>query len=496
MEENLFDKTEPSPKVRLAAIDDVIREDENNLPPDAPDAPDVSDPPKRTDKFTEGSLWKNIFVFSLPLIFSQVLQVLFNMSDVAVVGKFASSDAMGSVGSTTTLVTLFTGFLIGLGAGINVKVAQFLGAKRDKDVEETVHTSFLISLIAGAIVCVACFFLGRIMLVLLETNAELLDGAVLYFKIYALGMPALAVFNFASGVLSAKGDTKRPLIYLTISGILNVFLNLFFVIICKMQAEGVAYASIISQYISAVLVMVRLIKQKDSCKFSFKKLKISGEKAKAVLTLGLSAGVQNALFAIANLFVQNAVNSFDKVVVNGNAAASNADSIVYNVMAAFYTACSTFIGQNLGAGKRDRILKCYFISLAYSAGFGLVIGLFLVFFGRLFLFFFTNEEEVVVFAMERLRVMGLSYFISALVDSAIAASRGLGKSLVPTIILVLGTCVFRIVWIYTIFAYFRTIPSLYLLYAASWIVTSTAETIYFFTVYKKLMKTSSLEHWA
>ena len=242
--------------------------------------------------------------------------------------------------------------------------------------------------------------------------------------------------------------------------------------------------------------MVRLIKQKDSCKFSFKKLKISGEKAKAVLTLGLSAGVQNALFAIANLFVQNAVNSFDKVVVNGNAAASNADSIVYNVMAAFYTACSTFIGQNLGAGKRDRILKCYFISLAYSAGFGLVIGLFLVFFGRLFLFFFTNEEEVVVFAMERLRVMGLSYFISALVDSAIAASRGLGKSLVPTIILVLGTCVFRIVWIYTIFAYFRTIPSLYLLYAASWIVTSTAETIYFFTVYKKLMKTSSLEHWS
>ena len=451
---------------------------------------------KKNDRFTEGSLWKNIFIFSLPLIFSQVLQVLFNMSDVAVVGKFANSNAMGSVGSTSTLVTLFTGFLIGMGAGVNVKVAQYLGAKRNKDVEETIHTSFLICLILGVIVCTLCFFLGRLMLILLETKADLLDGAVLYFKIYAFGMPALAIFNFGNGVLSAKGDTKRPLIYLTISGILNVFLNLFFVIVCKMETEGVAIASIISQYVSAVLVMFRLMRQTDVCKFSFEKLVFSPVIAKDVLSLGFSAGIQNALFAVANLFVQNAVNSFDTAVVNGNSAASNADSIVYNVMAAFYTACSTFIGQNLGAGKRDRILKSYFISLAYSAGFGLVLGLFLVCFGRLFLFFFTNEEEVVEFAMQRLRVMGCSYFISALVDSAIAASRGLGKSLVPTIILVIGTCVFRIVWIYTIFAYFHTIPSLYLLYAASWIVTSTAEIIYFFNVYKKLTKTSPTSHWA
>ena len=449
------------------------------------------------DLFTEGSLWKNMFLFSMPLVFSQLLQVLFNMSDVAVVGKFGSADAMGSVGSTSTLVALFTGFLIGLGAGVNVKVAQFVGAKKDKDVRETVQTSFVLSLTAGIVVFLACFFLGSTMLGLLDTNAELLPGAVRYFRIYAFGMPALAVFNFGNGVLSATGDTKRPLVYLTVSGVLNIILNIFFVVVCKMQAEGVAYASIISQYLSAVLVMIRLIRRTDSCAFSFAKMSFAPDKAKAVLVLGLSAGIQNALFSIANLFVQKSLNSFDKAVVNGNVAAANADTIVYNVMAAFYTAGATFVGQNFGAGKKERILKSYFVSLVYALSFGLVLGLLLVVFSKQFLFLFTQsgegvspeEQELLMSAAtERLKIMGCSYFISSFVDSAIAASRGLGKSLVPTIALIFGTCVFRIIWIYTVFAHFHTILSLYLLYPASWIITATFEIIYFFKVYKKIIR--------
>lgn len=417
------------------------------------------------------------------------------MSDVAVVGKFASADAMGSVGSTSTLVALFTGFLIGMGAGVNVKVAQFLGAKRDKDVSETVSASFLLCLAVGGIVCLACFFLGEFMLSLLDTKAELLAGATLYFKIYSLGMPALAVFNFGNGVLSAKGDTKRPLVYLAVAGVLNVLLNLFFVIVMKMQAEGVALASMLSQYLSAILVLVRLARQSGACKLNFSRLSFSWEKARAVLVLGLSAGAQNALFSVANLFVQKSLNSFDKITVNGNAAAANADTVVYNVLAAFYTACSTFVGQNVGAGKKDRILKCYFVSLAYAVSFGLVLGLGFVVFSKQFLFFFIEDggnavetEALMSAATERLRIMGCSYFISAFVDSAIAASRGLGKSLLPTVILFFGTCVFRIVWIYTVFASFRTIPSLYLLYPASWIITSIAEIICFFVYYKEEKK--------
>lgn len=458
---------------------------------------------KTSDKnlFTEGSLWKNMFLFSMPLVFSQLLQVLFNMSDVAVVGKFGSADAMGSVGSTSTLVALFTGFLIGLGAGVNVKVAQFVGAKREKDVRETIHTSFILSVSVGLVVCLACFFLGSFMLQLLDTKEELLAGAVLYFRIYAFGMPALAVFNFGNGVLSATGDTKRPLVYLTISGVLNIILNLFFVIVCGMKSEGVAYASIISQYLSAFLVMLRLVRRKDYCKFSFSELKFSKDKAKAVLALGLSAGIQNALFSVANLFVQRALNSFPKAVVNGNVAAANADTVVYNVMAAFYTAGSTFVGQNFGAGKRDRILKCYFVSLVYALSFGLVLGGLFVIFSKQFLFFFTQSGESVSpeeqaqlmqAATERLTIMGCSYFISSFVDSAIAASRGLGKSLVPTIALIFGTCVFRIIWIYTVFAYFHSILSLYLLYPASWVITATFEIVYFFRTYKKTVRTPKI----
>lgn len=297
---------------------------------------------------TSGSLWKNILLFSLPLMGSQVLEVLFNLSDVAVVGRFADYMALGAVGSTTLLVTLFTGILIGMGAGVNVRVAHELGAENRKGTEETIHTSLLLCAIAGLLVCVVCLLFSGQMLSMMNTKPELMDQAVLYMKIYALGMPAMAVYNFGNGVLSARGDTKRPLIYLSIAGVINVLLNLFFVIVCHMAAAGVATASAIALYISAALVMIHLLRRKDECRVSLRKLRLHPKACKAVLLLGIPTGLQNGIFAIANLFVQAGVNSFDAVTVSGNAAAANADSLIYNVMFAFYTACASFIGQNWG----------------------------------------------------------------------------------------------------------------------------------------------------
>ena len=310
-------------------------------------------------EMTSGSLWKNILLFSLPLMGSQVLEVLFNLSDVAVVGRFADYMALGAVGSTTLLVTLFTGILIGMGAGVNVRVAHELGAENRKGTEETIHTSLLLCAIAGLLVCVVCLLFSGQMLSMMNTKPELMDQAVLYMKIYALGMPAMAVYNFGNGVLSARGDTKRPLIYLSIAGVINVLLNLFFVIVCHMAAAGVATASAISLYVSAFLVMSHLLKRTDDCKVSLRKIRLHPKACKAVLLLGIPTGLQNGIFAIANLFVQAGVNSFDAVMVSGNAAAANADSLIYNVMFAFYTACASFIGQNWGAGNKKRMLKSY-----------------------------------------------------------------------------------------------------------------------------------------
>lgn len=439
-------------------------------------------------QITSGSPWKNMFLFSVPLMLSQLLQVLFNMADVAVVGKFSSAEALGAVGSTAILVSLFTGFLIGMGSAVNVRVAQHLGARDKERASASVRTSFVICLATGCIITILCLLSARFMLELLGTKDDLIEGAVLYFRIYALGMPALGIFNFGNGVLSANGDTKRPLAYLMIAGILNVIFNLFFVIVCGMAEDGVALASIITQYVSAVLILLHMGRQTDECAFRLRDLKkgLDTTEGGRVLGLGIPAGLQNAIFAVANLFIQSAVNSFDSVMVEGNSAAANADAVIYNVMAAFYTACSTFMGQNLGAGKRDRVLKSYFIGIAYSFVAGALLGGALYLFGREFLSLFANEEAVIEAGLQRTRIMSFSYAVSAFMDCTIAACRGIGKSFTPTVIVIMGSCVFRVAWIYTVFAYFHTIPSLYLLYIFSWTITAVAEIICFAVNYKKL----------
>ena len=438
--------------------------------------------PEQQD-LTRGPLGKQIFWFSVPLIFSNLLQVLFNMTDVAVVGRFAGPLALGAVGSTVTLVTLFTGFLIGLSGGVNVLTALHFGARDRTELSDTVHSAAVVCALAGMCLLMIGVIFARPILVLLHTKEELLEGAVLYLRIYFLGMPALGIYNFGNAVFSAVGDTKRPLCYLSAAGAVNVVLNLFFVIVCGMDVAGVAVASVISQYISAILVAAALFRAQAGYGLRRTELRLHGSRTRAILRIGVPAGLQSCIFALANLFTQVGVNSFDAVLVAGNSAAANADALVYGAMDAVYIACGSFIGQNYGARQKARIKKSYLISVGYSFGFGLALGLLLLTLGPLFLSLFTKEPAVVEAGMKRLAIMSLSYCVSAFMDCTIAASRGLGKSLAPTVIVILGSCVFRVAWIYTVFAYFRTIPSLYLLYVCSWTLTAIAEIAYFLHVY-------------
>lgn len=387
---------------------------------------------------------------------TQVLEVLFNLSDVAIAGKFADYIALGAVGSTTLLVSLFTGFLIGMGAGVNVRAAHRLGAGDDEGVRMTVHSSLLVCGIIGVIVCLVCLFLAEPMLTLLRTKSELITEAVTYLRIY-----------------------------LSIAGALNVALNLFFVICCGMAASGVAAASVISQYLSAGLIVVHLVRRRDCCALRPSRKYISRKACADVLMLGIPAGIQNAVFAVANLFVQTGVNHFDAITVSGNSAAANADAIIFNVQAAIHTACASFISRNRGAGNHSRMMKSYAVSLTYSFAAGAILGGLLMLFGRGFLSLFANDAEVINTGMERLYIMGWSYPIAAFMDCTIAAARGIGRTVVPTIMVIMGSCVFRVVWVYTIFAHFQTITSLYLLYSFSWAITAVAEIAYFLPASRK-----------
>ena len=327
---------------------------------------------------TSERLPRQILLFSLPLMASNVLQVLFNMADIAVIGRFAGSLSMAAVGSTATAVTLFTGILIGVGGGINALVARYYGARDRQELQRTVHSSAIICLICGILLLIFGFFGSRPLLRLLNTKPELLDKATLYMQIYFCGMPALALYNFGNAVYSAIGNTKKPLYYLLFSGIVNVVLNLVFVIVCDLDVAGVALASIISQYLSAIFLTAALFRSREAYGLSPKLLRLHRKNCREILTLGIPSGLQNAIFYIANMFIQAGVNSFDTVMVAGNSAAANADGLVYDVMAAFYTACSSFIGLNYGAGRRREIRRSYLICLGYSFGVGAILGFSLV----------------------------------------------------------------------------------------------------------------------
>ena len=436
----------------------------------------------------QGTLWKQILFFSLPIAATSMLQQLFNSADVAVVGRFSAQKdlALAAVGSTSSVVNLFITIITGLAVGANVVIARSIGASDEKRARQAVHTALILSLLCGAILLVLGECIALPLLEIMDTPSDIIGLAGKYLRIYMLGVFFQTIYNFEASILRANGDTRRPLFCLIFSGAVNVVLNLVFVIGFQLDVAGVALASILSQYVSAILILIHMARLRNSCRLEFKALTLSIGETRRILGLGIPSGIQNGIFAIANLFIQIGVNSFDSTIVSGNSAAVNVDNVIYNVMAAFYTGCSTFMGQNWGAGKKDRMLKSYYISLGYSFLIAAVLSAAFWLCAEPFLYIFTNDADVVATGIDRMRIMCFSYAISAFMDCTIAACRGLGRSLIPTIIVVLGSCVFRVIWVYTIFAHFHTIPSLYLLYPFSWILTAAAEIGYFIHCFRRL----------
>ena len=436
---------------------------------------------------TEGVIWKQILIFFFPILIGTFFQQLYNTVDAVVVGRFAGKEALSSVGgSSSQIINFVVGFFTGLSAGSTVIIAQYYGAKNRDGLHRALHTAYAFSAVFGILAGIIGVFATPAILRMMKTPDNLMADSELYVQIYFSGLIFICIYNIGSAILRAIGDSKRPLYYLAIAGVLNVLLNLFFVIVFHMAAAGVATATTIAQYVSAGLIMIHLIRRKDECHVSLKNIRFHRDAGVRVLMIGIPAGIQSAVFAIANLFVQAGVNSFNTITVSGNAAATNADSLIFNVLYAFYTGCSSFMSQNYGAGNKKRILKSYFVCLFYSFSASVLLGVLLFVFGHQFLSLFATDTAVIDAGMQRIRIMAFSYAVSVFMDCTTAASRGIGKTIVPTIIILLGSCAFRIVWIYTIFAWIHTIPSLYLLYVFSWLITSAAEIIYFTISYRKL----------
>ena len=431
---------------------------------------------------TQGRLGKQILFFSLPLMISNVLQVLFNMSDIAVVGRFAGSTALGAVGSTTILVTLFTGFLIGVGTGVNVLVARCFGARSEKDTRATVHTSLLIMGILGILLLALGELFATQMLRLLNTKEELLEGAALYLRIYFLGMPATMVYNFGAALLRAVGDTRRPLYYLFSAGVINVILNLFFVIVCRLDVAGVAIATVISQCVSAVLVVRCMMRESGAVHLELRQLRIWKGRLVQILQVGLPAGFQGVLFALSNVVIQSSINSFGEIVVAGNAAAANIESFVYVSMNAFHQANVSFTSQNLGAGRYDRIRPI----LLRAQGCVIVVGLFLggaaTLFGPQLLGIYSDSDAVIAAGMDRLSIICATHALCGMMDVMVGSLRGLGYSVMPMLVSLIGACGLRLIWITAIFRIpeYHTVQTVYWSYPVSWIITFLAHLICFF----------------
>ncbi|MCH5281933.1 MAG: MATE family efflux transporter [Lachnospiraceae bacterium] len=437
-----------------------------------------------------GPILSKLLAFAFPLMCSGVLQLLFNAADIIVVGNFAGDNSLAAVGSNTPLINLLTNFFVGLSIGGNVMAAHFYGAKQDKDLHETVHTAMLLSIFSGIILTIVGCFGAKTILIWMKTPEEVLPLATLYLRIYFLGMTATMVYNFGSAILRAVGDTRRPLYFLTIAGIINVLLNLFFVIECKLDVAGVAMATAISQCISAALVVRCMIKEQGSIHLELKKLRIYQDKFLKIVQVGVPAGFQGVVFSISNVIIQSSVNSFGATVVAGNSAAANIEGFVYIAMNAFHQAAISFTGQNVGAAKYERINKILLSAELCVLTVGVVFGNLVVFFGQPLLGLYTNSAAVVEAGMMRMRIVCRLYAFCGMMDVMVGSLRGLGYSVMPMIVSLIGACGLRLLWIFTFFRMdqFHTTTSLYLTYPASWSITLLAHIICFIVVRKGLEK--------
>ena len=437
----------------------------------------------------EGPILGKVLIFSIPLMLSGILQLLFNAADVIVVGRFAGSQSLAAVGSTSALINLLINVFMGFSVGVNVLVARYYGGRKERDVSETVHTAVTLSLVCGLILVAVGLALTRPLLELMGTPDDVIDKAVLYMQIYFIGMPANMLYNFGSAILRAVGDTKRPLYYLSAAGVVNVILNLISVIIFHMDVAGVALATIISQIISALCVLRCLMRHESCLKIRLGELKIHKEKLMGIVKVGLPAGMQGAIFSISNVLIQSSVNSFGSIAMAGNTAAQNIEGFIYNTMVAVYQANLSFTSQNYGAGKFSRINRIMFICIGVVSVVGFSIGVLAYGAGTSLLSIYSSDPEVIAYGMTRLQIIGLTYFTCGIMDTMVGSIRGIGYSVLPMLVSLTGACLFRIIWIFTIFQWSHTLLTLYISYPASWVLTATAHIVCFFLIRKKLPDT-------
>ncbi len=442
-----------------------------------------------------GSILPKLLKLSLPLMLSSVLQLLFNAADIIVVGNFASDNSLAAVGSTSSLVNLITNLFLGLSTGANVMTSRYMGAQDNERVSKTVHTSIFLSIVSGLILTLVGVLFADKMLLLMQTPDEVLGLSSLYLRIYFSGMVAMMVYNFGSSILRSKGDTKRPLYYLAFAGVVNVVLNLIFVIFLKMDVAGVALATVISQCVSAALVLRCLMKETDAFHFEFKKLRPDRIITGKILGIGIPAGFQGVVFSLSNVVIQSSINGFGPIVMAGSAAAASIEGFVWVSMNAFSQGALTFMSQNIGAAKYSRINRIAFISCACAAVTGLVLGNLAYLFGGALLGIYDPRPEIIAPGLTRMGLVCVFYFTCGLMDCIVGAIRGMGYAVAPTIVSLLGACGLRILWIFTIFAIpeYHTETMLFVSYPISWTITFLAHFVCYIFMRRKYPK-HDLEH--
>ena len=437
-----------------------------------------------------GAILPKLLRFTMPLMLSSILQLLFNAADIIVVGRFAGDNALAAVGSNTSLINLLVNLFIGLSVGANILAARFYGAGEKEGLRQTVHTAMLLSLISGLFLAIVGAFGAATILTWMQSPEEVRGLAAIYLRIYFLGMPATMLYNFGAALLRATGDTQRPLYYLTFAGVVNVVLNLVFVIVCDMDVAGVATATVISQCISAFLVVRCMMMDPGAIHLDLRQLRIYRMRLKQILQVGLPAGFQGALFSLSNVFIQSSVNSFGEVVVAGNAAAANIETFIYAAMNAFYQATISFVSQNYGAGKYERIRPIMVRALGCVIAVGATLSAFTLAFGHQLLGIYSDSEAVIAAGIERITVVCSSYFLCGMMEIMVGVLRGLGYSVMPMIVSLVGACGLRILWIATLFQIpsLHTIGTLYWSYPVSWSLTVSAHFICYIWASKRLKK--------
>lgn len=439
-----------------------------------------------------GSLFSQIFRFSLPLIGANIMTLLFHATDLIVLGQFAPENvrtaATAAVGATAALSIFLLIFFLGFSAGVNSITARYIGAKDHKKVSRTVHASIALGIVSGLIVAVLGVLFSRTVLQWMSTPGDVIEKATIYLQICSVGLPFTVLYIIGAAILRAVGDTKRPLIYITVAGFVNVFLNLFFVLVFKMDAAGVALATKISNIVSAVLVLRALHQSDGSIRLIFKKLRLHWATLKEVLWIGIPAGVQGALYCFSNIFIQSSVNSLGSFAMAGNAASQSLEGMANVACGAYYQTSMSFTGQNLGGKKYKRMVRSIFICLLYTTAFSLVLcGIFLMF-GRPMLGLYNPDPTVIQWGMERLVIMMSTYFLAGIMDTISGSLRGLGHSVKPTITTVMGACGLRIFWVIMIFPQYRTLSSLAISYPVSWFLTGLVNGIILVYVCHKMLK--------